>query len=77
MTIVRVAIGAQLTSDEVAVQSNLDYLDYLNPQLSELQIWQKVQVKVQISDAVSICACALEYSAAIICFVIPNDSQEH
>ena len=44
------------------VQSNLDHpnLDYLNTQLSELQAKQKVQVKVQISGTISVCACRVE-----------------
>ena len=62
----------------VPMESNLDYpnLGYPNPRLSELQSQAKVQVKVQISGTISICACAVEYSAATVCNVRANDSKE-
>ena len=41
---------------------------------SELRAKQKVQVKVQTWDTISICACAVECSAAIIHYVRTNDS---
>ena len=52
------------------VQSNLYYL---NPRLSELRNQAKVQVKVQMSGMISICACAVECGAAIVRYVCVND----
>ena len=61
-------------STQTRVQSNFDYPnldynypnpDYPNPRLSQLRAKQKVQVKVQTSGTISICACAVECSAAI------------
>ena len=45
----------------------------VQPRLSELRAKHKVQVKVQISGTISICTCAIECSAAIICYARAND----
>ena len=55
----------------IYIQSNLDYL---NPRLSELRSQAKVQVKVQILGTISMCACVVECSAAIVRSVRANDS---
>ena len=57
------------------VQSNLNYpnLDYKKPRLSEHGSRAKVQVKVQMPGMISMCACAVECSAAIVRYVRAND----
>lgn len=45
----------------------------VRPRLSELRTQPKVRVKVQILGVVSICECAVECSAAIVCYVGAND----
>ena len=47
-----------------------------NPRLSELGSQANVQDKVQMSGTISICACAVECSAAIVRSVCANDSQK-